>query len=109
MKETQTVRSGPPSTASVGQPPSSEAPDNRTWTMPDLVGQNLQAAQDAIQALTGDAVFFTGSTDATGRGRQQVLDRNWKVCASTPAPGSTFGVTTKIDFSVVKFDTESCP
>jgi hypothetical protein len=51
-----------------------------SWTMPDSVGRNLEDAQDAIQALTGNAIFFTKSHDATGRGRHQILDRDWKVC-----------------------------
>ena len=77
--------------------------------MPDLTGRNLQAAQDAIQALTNDEVFFTSSTDLTGRGRNQVLDRNWQVCTSTPAPGATFTKDTAINFGVVRVDTERCP
>ncbi|BBY98327.1 hypothetical protein [Mycolicibacterium fallax] len=81
----------------------------RSWTMPDLTGRNLQAAQDAIQALTNDEVFFTSSTDLTGRGRNQVLDRNWQVCTSTPAPGATFTKDTAINFGVVRVDTERCP
>lgn len=77
--------------------------------MPDLRGQNLQAAQDAIQALTNNRVFFSGSTDLTGRGRHQVLDRNWQVCTSTPAPGDLFKEGAAIDFGVVRIDGESCP
>ncbi|MCG5432423.1 PASTA domain-containing protein [Mycobacterium sp. MYCO198283] len=77
--------------------------------MPDLTGQNLQAAQDAIQALTGGAVFYSGSTDLTGQGRMQVADRNWQVCTSTPPPGATITSATSISFGVVRIDTESCP
>jgi hypothetical protein len=85
------------------------APSASSWTMPDLVGQNLQAAQDAIQALTGNEIFVTTSTDLTGKGRQQVMDRNWQVCSSTPAPGATITKDSKIDFGVVKLDDETCP
>jgi hypothetical protein len=77
--------------------------------MPDLRGQNLQAAQDAIQALTDNKVFFSSSTDLTGQGRRQVLDRNWQVCTSSPAPGDSFREGTAIDFGVVRIDSESCP
>lgn len=77
--------------------------------MPDLRGKNLQAAQDAIQALTNNAVFYTSSTDLTGQGRNQMMDRNWQVCTSTPAPGETFTASTRIDFGVVRIDTETCP
>ncbi|HEY5199702.1 MAG TPA: hypothetical protein VIJ31_02240 [Acidothermaceae bacterium] len=77
--------------------------------MPDLRGKVLQTAQDAIQALTGDAVFFTTSHDATGAGRHQILDRDWKVCTQNVAPGTAFDAAAKIDFGVVRVDTESCP
>jgi len=76
--------------------------------MPDLVGQNLQAAQDAIQALTDHAVFFTSSTDATGQGRAQVLDSNWQVCSQNVRPGDPITTTTKIEFAAVKLE-ERCP
>jgi hypothetical protein len=78
-----------------------------TWTMPDLVGSNLQAAQDRIQALTHGAIFFTASHDATGRERHQVLDRNWTVCGQNIAPGVEIGAGTRIDFGAVKVG-ESC-
>lgn len=76
--------------------------------MPNLVGQNLQAAQDAVQALTGHAVVFTSSTDATGQGRAQVLDSNWKVCSQNIRPDDTITATTTIEFAAVKLD-EQCP
>jgi PBP1b-binding outer membrane lipoprotein LpoB len=79
-----------------------------SWLMPDLVGQNLQAAQDAIQALTDHAVFFTSSTDATGQGRAQVLDSNWQVCSQNVRPGDPITTTTKIEFAAVKLE-ERCP
>ena len=79
-----------------------------SWTMPNLVGTDLQGAQDAIQSLTHDAVWFSSSTDLTGKGRTQIVDRNWIVCSSTPAAGAAFTATTAIDFGVVR-DTETCP
>jgi hypothetical protein len=36
-------------------------------TMPNLVGMDLQGAQDAIQSLIHGAVFFSSSTDLTGK------------------------------------------
>jgi len=81
---------------------------DQSWTMPNLVGKDLQGAQDAIQSLTRDAVWLSTSTDLTGKGRAQIVDRNWIVCSSTPAPGATFTATTAIDFGVVR-DTEVCP
>jgi len=76
--------------------------------MPDLVGQTLQDAQDAVQALTGNAVFFTSSTDATGQDRAQVLDANWKVCSQNVGPGDAITAKTMIEFAAVKLD-EQCP
>lgn len=79
-----------------------------TWTMPNLIGMDLQGAQDAIQSLTDGAVWYSSSTDLTGQGRAQIIDRNWMVCRSTPPPGATFTTSTRIDFGVVR-DTEECP
>jgi hypothetical protein len=76
--------------------------------MPNLIGANLQGAQDGIQALTGDAVFFTFSHDVTGKGRHQILDGDWKVCAQNVPPGAPITIGTRIDFGVVKL-AERCP
>ena len=87
-------------------PPASAAP---SWTMPNLIGMDLQGAQDAIQTVSGGQVWFRSSTDLTGQDRAQLSDRNWQVCRSTPAPGATFTVSTKIGFGVVRVDSEECP
>jgi hypothetical protein len=76
--------------------------------MPSVIGQDLQAAQNTIQALTDYKVFFSGSKDLTGQGRMQLNDRNWQVCTSTPPPGTTFTEQTSVEFGVVK-ESESCP
>ena len=76
--------------------------------MPDLRGSVLQNAQDGIQKLTDNQIFVTTSHDATGSGRQQVLDSNWKVCSQNIAPGQTITAETRIDFGVVQLD-ERCP
>ncbi len=77
--------------------------------MPNLIGSNLQDAQDAIQALTNNEIFFSGSTDLTGQGRNQIMDANWQVCTSTPPPGATITKDTMIDFGVVRIGSEDCP
>lgn len=77
--------------------------------MPNLIGMDLQGAQDAIQSLTRDKVWYPGSTDLTGKGRMQISDRNWLVCTSTPPPGAKFTINTKVDFGVVRIDSEQCP
>lgn len=78
--------------------------DKSSGTLPDLRGQDLQAAQDAAQA---SGFYGLTSHDATGQGRLQVLDRNWKVCSQSPAAG-THKYNTVVDFGAVK-DEESCP
>ncbi|TDK99388.1 hypothetical protein EI067_06825 [Mycobacterium paragordonae] len=87
-------------------PPVSADP---SWTMPNLIGKDLQGAQDAIQSLTNGQVWYSGSKDLTGKGRNQIVDRNWQVCTSVPPPGSTFTTSTSITFGVVRIDTEKCP
>jgi hypothetical protein len=78
------------------------------WPMPNEVGAGLQDAQDAIQKLTGDEIFFTSSHDVSGKGRHQILDRDWKVCSQNIAAGTQIQPGVKIDFGVVKL-AESCP
>lgn len=75
-----------------------------TATLPNMVGKGLQSAQDEAQAA---GFYHLTSHDALGRGRNQILDQGWKVCAQTPAPG-THATDTKVDFSTVKLE-ESCP
>ena len=68
--------------------PVEQAPAPVKVPMPDVVGMNLQDAQDLIQE---SGVFFSRSEDATGAGRLQVIDSNWTVVAQTPAPGELIG------------------
>jgi len=104
---TVTVTSTMPAT--VTAPDGNSGDSGQSWTMPNLIGTNLQDAQDAVQQLTNNEVFYTGSTDLTGQARNQLMDRNWQVCASTPAPGELFNKDTAIDFGVVRIDSEICP
>lgn len=98
-------------TVAAPQATSGPAPEvvSATWTMPNLIGTNLQHAQNEIQRITNNEVFFSSSTDLTGDARAQIVDRNWQVCTSTPAPGESFTAETSIDFGVVRIDVESCP
>ncbi|WP_284749214.1 hypothetical protein [Amycolatopsis sp. RTGN1] len=102
----------PATSAPATTPPSATSTPATTpatgWTMPDLVGSDLQDAQDRIQVVTGNPVFRTTSHDGTGAGRHQVLDHDWQVCAQNVAPGATITLTSKIDFTVVKHG-ETCP
>lgn len=116
---TVTVTQPPSSTYAVPAPTTSAPPpvitqsqvpaQPQSFVMPNYIGQTLQAAQDGLQALTGNPAFFSTSSDATGQGRMQVLDRGWQVCNSNPAPGESFTDSTPVDFGVVRAGTESCP
>jgi beta-lactam-binding protein with PASTA domain len=75
--------------------------------MPDLVGVNLQDAQNRIQALSGDQTFYSASHDESGAGRSQVLDANWQVCSQNVRAGARITKDTQIDFGAVKLG-ESC-
>lgn len=77
-----------------------------TWEMPDVVGVDLQAAQDTVQVLTEFGVPVT-SHDRTGANRMQVVDVEWRVCDQIPAPGTDLTEDSTIDLGVVRQD-EDC-
>lgn len=96
--------SSPTSGASASDTSSSMTP----FTMPNEVGKVLQDAQDHVQAVSGDPMYFSLSEDALGLGRSQILDANWRVCSQSPAPGSTVTADLEVSFDAVKLG-ESCP
>ncbi len=84
-----------PTTAAPTIPPTTAAPTTAAPTvpppqpvMPNVLCMNLQDAQDYIQTF---GVFLSFSEDATGAGRNQVIDSNWQVVAQYPDPGTPFG------------------
>ena len=80
-----------------------DSPEDRL--MPDVICMNLQDAQDEIQ---DHGVFLSGSVDATGQGRNQIIDSNWVVVDQSPAAGSPIGEG-DAELSVVKFgETNEC-
>ncbi|MFI5546060.1 hypothetical protein ACIA6E_20060 [Streptomyces sp. NPDC051815] len=94
-----------PVPAPAGSTPAAAPPAATRATVPRAVGQVLQTAQDQAQAV---GFFRLGSTDALGKSRMQVLDRNWKVCSQTPAAGSSATTDTELVFHTVKLE-ENCP
>ena len=83
--------------------------DQVAFAMPNLIGANLQVAQDQVQAL---GIFFSVSHDLLGA-RSQFVDSNWRVCTQTPpigtmVKGSAADHEGKFDFGAVKL-TEACP
>lgn len=87
---------------------SSGSGSDGSWVMPNEVGANLQEAQDDVQRASGDPLFVSHSRDATGEGRFQILDRDWKVCGQNVPAGQRVSAVAHIVFSVVK-DYEDCP
>lgn len=80
-----------------------------TFTMPDESGKNLQAAQDDLQAVSGNPFFYSDSEDATGADRGQWMDSGWQVCAQDPAPGTTVRDDEDDVVLFVVRVSESCP
>ncbi|MGW1799185.1 PASTA domain-containing protein [Streptomyces sp. NPDC001984] len=75
-----------------------------TAALPDMTGKGLQSAQDQAQAA---GFYALSSHDASGRGRMQAFDRNWKVCSQSPKAGE-HSTDTTVDFATVKLE-ETCP
>lgn len=73
--------------------------------MPRLVGKNLQDAQDQLQSLGS---YLMDQQDASGLGRLQILDSNWKVCWQRPAAGKVVPLSTIVVLASVKLH-ERCP
>jgi hypothetical protein len=84
--------------------PQTNAPEKDARDLPNLVGKGLQSAQDAAQAA---GFFNLTSHDSLGRGRNQIQDRNWKVCFQTPKAGK-HSTETRIDLGAVQLE-ERCP
>jgi hypothetical protein len=74
------------------------------FTMPRVVGMNLQLAQDLLQSKGS---YILDQVDHKGLLRFQVLDSNWKVCKQTPAAGKIVLASTVVTLSSVKL-TERC-
>uniref|UniRef100_UPI000FCC4DDF hypothetical protein n=1 Tax=Actinacidiphila soli TaxID=2487275 RepID=UPI000FCC4DDF len=56
----------------------------------------------------GKGFYSLDSHDSLGRGRHQILDRDWKVCSQNYAAGKSVPTDTTLDFGAVKLD-ENCP
>jgi hypothetical protein len=93
-----------PEPAPAAPAPAPAAPTT-TFTMPALVGVNLQLAQDTLQAAGS---YVMDQTDASGLSRLQVNDSNWQVCTQDPAPGAVVSTDTTVTLGSVKL-TETCP
>jgi beta-lactam-binding protein with PASTA domain len=74
------------------------------FTMPKVVGMNLQLAQDLLQSKGS---YILDQEDFKGLSRFQINDSNWKVCKQSPAPGKSVPVSTVVTLYSVKL-TERC-
>jgi hypothetical protein len=54
-------------------------------TVPDVVGEDHQLAQDTLQAA---GLYSLDEEDATGQGRLLLWDRNWTVVRQDPPAGT---------------------
>ena len=78
---------------------------NDKFRMPKVVGMVLQDAQDVLQSRGS---YLLDQEDASGRGRWQLLDSGWKVCAQKPRPGASVPLETIVTLWSVKLS-ERCP
>lgn len=68
-------------------------------TVPNVVGLDHQAAQDALQ---GEGLYNLDERDCTGQGRALLFDRNWEVVSTDPPAGATVSEDDKITLCSVK-------
>jgi len=91
---------------SAGISPSPASPSTSVVkAVPDFIGKGLATAETDARAA-GFANITTH--DASGRGRIQILDRDWKVCSQAPAAGSSASTASQLDLGAVKLS-EACP
>jgi beta-lactam-binding protein with PASTA domain len=82
------------------QPDAAENPPAAaTIVVPDVVGMDLQMAQDTLQAA---GLYALTSHDATGQDRAQLVDRNWQVTEQSPAAGTKVDAAQTIDLGAEK-------
>lgn len=83
----------------------SPTPTITYFTMPNVIGMNLQLAQDLLQSKGS---YLVDQEDALGLNRFQLVDSNWKVCRQSPKSGGKTATSAIVTLSAVKL-TERCP
>jgi hypothetical protein len=68
-------------------------------TVPNVVGLDHQAAQNAMQ---GEGLYALDEKDCSGRGRLLLFDRNWEVVKTDPPAGTHVSEDTTITICSVK-------
>lgn len=61
--------------------------------VPNVVGMDHQAAQDALQAA---GFYLLAEEDSTGQGRLLLWDRNWLVVSQDPVAGTVIGTDQQV-------------
>jgi len=67
--------------------------------VPDVVGLDHQAAQDAMQ---GEGLWLLDERDCSGQGRALLWDRNWEVVSTDPPAGTAVSEDTVVTLCSVK-------
>ena len=84
------------------------AANDPPWTMPDVVGQTLQKAEDTLLAVTGDPDMDI-RTSSPKINQEQINLTNWVVCYQSPKADGTISEKTKRVYLYVKRPNEkSC-
>lgn len=79
-----------------------------TFSMPDLTGKPLPAAEKAVQTQARNALFEINAQDATPAGRNPSPARAWKVCSQSIPVGQETDQTATLTLKVVRLG-EACP
>ncbi|HEX2161772.1 MAG TPA: PASTA domain-containing protein [Thermoleophilaceae bacterium] len=93
---TETVEAKPASA-----PKPKPKPAANLITVPDVVGENHQYAQDTMQAA---GLYNLDERDATGQGRLLLWDRNWVVVSQDPPAGARVSDNATVTLSAKKDD-----
>jgi beta-lactam-binding protein with PASTA domain len=96
MRPSVLVAMGTVLACAVAAPPATSA----SKKLPDVVGMNHQSAQNRLQRAGFDNLR---ERDCTGRGRQLLFDRNWKVQRMSPQAGTRVSTTRAITLCSVKY------
>ena len=67
--------------------------------MPNVVGLDHQAAQNALQ---GEGLYLLDERDCSGQDRLLLFDRTWEVVRTDPAAGTKVSEDTTITLCSVK-------
>lgn len=93
---------------SLSCPDASPAPTAAVWTMPSLIGVNVEDAHDQLAELSNDQIELINMHDASGAGNDPSVSSDWKVCSQRPVPRSTVTAATPIQFGVIETE-RPCP